>query len=83
MRVIANAMKTKLGEDAEEVAKVLANSGIARTLAKEAIKIAEEQGSFTVFSLVEALTRLDRRLVYASDRVAADQKAARLLALAV
>jgi hypothetical protein len=82
VRVIGNAMKTTLGDNVDEVAKVLANSRIARTLAKEAIRIAEEQGSFTVFSLVDALTRLDSKLVYASDRVAADQKAARLLALA-
>jgi len=82
VRVIANAMKTKLGDDADEVAKALVGSGIPRTLGQEAIKIAEQQGSFTIFSLVDALTRLHSNLAYASDRVAADQKAARLLTLA-
>ena len=82
VKVIAKAMETKLGDNAEEVAKFLARSGIARTLAKKAVEIAEQRGSYSIFSLVDALTRIDGTLAYAGDRTAADQKASSLLALA-
>jgi len=82
-KVIEAAMQAKLGDDAEEARKALASEGIARKLAKRAVEIAQEQGSFTIFSLVDALTRIDREVVYVGDRTAADQKASQLLALAV
>jgi hypothetical protein len=82
VRVIRKAMETKLGDDAEEVAKVLGQSGISRTLAKRALEMAERQGRFTIFSLVDALTRLSGEIRHAGDRTEADEKAARLLALA-
>lgn len=80
---IEKAMDTRLGDDAEEVKKVLAREGISRTLTKKAIEIAQEQGAFTIFALVDALTRLARETQFAGDRTAADQKASRLLELAV
>ena len=40
-------------------------------------------GFGVVNSAVDALTRMARELPYASDRVAADEKASKLLALAV
>jgi hypothetical protein len=82
-RVVAKAMKTKLGEDAEEVEKVLAQNGLSRTLTKQAMEIARQQGAFTIFSLVDALTRLAGQLPYVGGRTEIDQKAAGLLALAV
>jgi len=81
-KVIRNAMEIKLGDDAEEVAKVLARHTIPRSLAKQALAIASEQGRFTIFALVDALTRLCRELQNAGDRMEADQKAAQLLELA-
>lgn len=81
-KVLKKAMETKLGTDAEEVEKVLAQSGITRTLAKKAMEIAREQGRFTIWSMVDALTRLAREQPNAGDRTEADQKAASLLALA-
>jgi hypothetical protein len=81
-RVMANAFKTRLGDDAEAVAKVLAKQGIPRDLGKKALKMAQEQGRFTVFSLVDALTRLAGEYQNAGDRLEADEKAGRLLELA-
>ena len=75
-------METKLGDDAEEAMKVLAKAGIAKALAKRALEIAEAKGRFTIFALVDALTRLAGELEFAGDRTEADQKASALLALA-
>jgi hypothetical protein len=81
--VIAKAMKTKLGDDADEVEKVLGQNGISRGLVKQAMEIAQRQGAFTIFSLVDALTRLSGQMPYVGGRTEIDQKAAGLLALAV
>lgn len=81
-RVIRKAMDERLGSDAEEVAKVLAKVGVSRQLAKQALEIAKEEGRFTIFALVDALTRLARELPNGGDRTEADQKAGSLLALA-
>jgi len=81
-RVMANAFKTKLGDKAEDVAKVLSKHGIPRDLSNQALKIAEQQGRFTVFSLVDALTRITGKYEYAGERTEVDEKASRLLALA-
>lgn len=80
---IANAMKTRLGEDADEVLKILQKHGITKTLGNEALKIAEEQGQFTIFSVVDALTRLAGKCENAGERTALDVKGSSLLALAV
>ena len=82
-KAIQKAMETKLGDDAEEVLKVLAQKTIPRSLAKKALEIAQEQGRFTVFALVDALTRLCREIENAGERMEADQKVAKLLELAV
>ena len=75
-------METKLGADAEEVMKTLTNNGITRTLAKKALDVAKEQGRFTIFALVDALTRLAGETVFAGDRTESDRQAAKLLELA-
>ena len=81
-KVIRKAMQEKLGSDAEEVMKVLHRHGITRSTAKQALEIAERQGRFTIFSLVDALTRLAREVKHAGDRTETDGKASALLALA-
>ncbi len=81
-RVIRKAMETKLGSDADEVMETLAKQGVTKTLAKRALELAREQGRFTIFALVDALTRIAGEEKNAGDRVSADQKAAKLLALA-
>lgn len=83
VQMMRKAVESTLGDDADEAMKMLAKSGINRSLAKEALKIAEQRGRFTIFALVDALTRLAGQLTYAGDRIEADRQAATLLALAV
>ncbi len=83
LKAIRHAMETKLGDDAEEVQKVLSQNGVGRNLAQEAIAMAQDNGRFTVFAMVDALTRIAGRIVNAGERIAVDQKAAQLLTLAV
>ena len=82
VKLMRKAMQSTLGEDAEEVEMILAKNGITRALAKEAIEIAREKGRFTIFALVDALTRIAGKANFAGDRTDADQKAGILLALA-
>jgi len=79
--VIRKAMEATLGADAEEAFKELTRNGIPRSVAKEAVTLAHEKGRFTVWSVVDALTRLSQQSRYAGDRTEADQKAAQLLSL--
>ncbi|MCC7086547.1 MAG: DUF932 domain-containing protein [Pirellulales bacterium] len=81
LKAIRHAMDTKLGTDAEEVQKVLSQNGVGRSLAKEAISMAE--GRFTIFAMVDALTRIAGKMANAGERLGVDQQAAQLLALAV
>lgn len=80
--LIAKAMTTPLGESSAEVLKLLSGRGIARSVAKEALKIAQQDGRFTLFSVVDALTRLNGRVKHAGERTDADVKASSLLAMA-
>ncbi len=79
---IRKAMETRLGTSADEVLKVLGQYDITRTLAKKAVEIAREKGAFTVFAVVDALTRLSAKFAHAGERAEADERAGRLLALA-
>jgi hypothetical protein len=83
VELLKKSMVEKLGNDAEEVLKVLNREGIPRGLSKQALELAKENGAFTIFSLVDALTRLTQQVQFAGDRVALDAKVASLLALAV
>jgi hypothetical protein len=83
VRVIQKAMREKLGADADAVLKELSKTGIPRQYAMQALEIAREQGAFTIFALVDALTRLAGTVINAGDRLEMDAKAAQLLALAV
>lgn len=81
--VMKRAMQERLGDDAEAVMQKLAEHGIGRSLAKQATDIAASRGRFTIFSLVDALTRLQSKVQWIGDRTEADEKAASLLALAL
>lgn len=81
--VIKNAMHERLGNDAEEVGKALAGEKIPRTLLQDALEIAQQQGAFTIFALVDALTQLSQKVQYAGDRTELDARIGQLLALAV
>lgn len=81
-QVLVKAMGSSLGTDEDDVAKVLARHGVTRAMANEALAIARQSGRFTIFSVVDALTRISGRIVNAGERTEADQSASRLLALA-
>lgn len=83
VNVVRKAMQQSLGHDMDEATKVLCKQGLPRGLIKEAIEIAQEQGGFTIFSVVDALTRLSQRVQLAGDRTELDAKIGQLLALAV
>lgn len=78
-RVIAKAMCTRLGSDPEEVQRILEQMNIDRQLAAQAVQTARHQGGFTIFSVVDALTRANRELANAAQRTQADRQAAGLL----
>ncbi len=80
-RLIKTAMETTLGEDADSVLEVLAKEGVGKAIAKRALELAQAQGRFTIFSVVDALTRLAGEYTNAGDRLGADQQAAKLLEL--
>ncbi len=81
-RLIKRAMQEKLGDDADEVLSVLTDHGLTRKLAKEALEIAGKKGRFTIFAVVDALTRITSKVINAGERLDIDLKAASLLALA-
>ncbi len=82
--VVRRAMGASLGEDEEEALKLLAGKGIGKALGKKALETARASGNrFTLFSVVDALTRLSGELEFAGERAAADGKASALLSLAV
>ena len=82
VRVIRKAMNESLGVEADDVLPLLAKHGINRAIAKEALEIARSNGRFTIFSVVDALTRLAGRMTYIGDRTEIDESASSLLALA-
>ena len=81
--VIRNAMKSRLGTDADEAAKTLLENGIPRNLCRKALEMAQQQGAFTIFSVVDALTRLSQQTRFAGDRAEMDSRIGNLLELAV
>ena len=81
--VMKKAMTERLGSDAEEVTNVLSAEKIPRGLIKDAMEIARQQGEFTIFALVDALTKLSQKVIYAGDRTELDSRIGQLLALAV
>ncbi|MBN1560455.1 DUF932 domain-containing protein [candidate division KSB1 bacterium] len=83
-RVLRQSMNTTLGDgnDADEALKALTKHGISQALAKKALDIAKEHGRFTIFSVVDALTRISGESPFAGARFEADQKAGALLQMA-
>jgi hypothetical protein len=81
--VIKRAMVEKLGDDAQETIKALGRHGIPQGIAREAIKLVEGKGRFTIFALVDAITRIARDVEDAGDRTELDEKASKLLRLAL
>lgn len=82
VKLVSKAMQERLGQDADEAFKALLKNGIPRSVAKQALEIAQRQGRFTIFALVDALTRIAGQITLAGDRMEADARASALLALA-
>jgi hypothetical protein len=83
-RQMTAAQKVTLGDDAETTMKAMSGKGIPQTFVRDAIKMIAEKGSrFSVFAMVDALTRISGRTLHAGDRAENDSKIGRLLALAV
>jgi hypothetical protein len=83
VRLLGKAMAEKLGDDAEEVIKALKSRGIPPGLGKRACDLVHKRGErFTIWSLVDALTAMNREITYAGERTDADIRASALLALA-
>jgi hypothetical protein len=80
-RGIKLAMNTTLGHDAEEVHQVLGKHGIGSRFANQALELAGPEAPYSVFAIVDALTRVAGRYENAGDRLVLDQKAATLLSL--
>ena len=80
--VMKKAMTERLGNDADEVTSILSAEKLPRHLIKDALEIARQQGGFTIFALVDALTKLSQRVQHAGDRTQLDAKIGQLLALA-
>ena len=68
------AMTERLGNDADEASKALSAEKIPRNLIKDAMEIAQQQGGFTIFALVNALTKLSQKSRYAGDRTELDAR---------
>ena len=80
-KVVAKAMEITYGQDSEEVEKLLAKTGFTKSLTAQAIQIARQQGRFTIWSIVDALTQLARESQFAGNRTEAEEKASALLSL--
>lgn len=80
---IRTAMTTKLGSDADDALSRLSKFGIPRGIGKEALELARQQGCFTIFSVVDALTKLSQSVKLAGERTELDAKIGQLLGLAV
>ena len=66
-----------------EVIRALKEKGATWKLAKEPLETARGRGGFTIFAVVDALTRISGKPTNAGDRSDVDANASALLALAV
>ena len=83
VKVVRTAMSDQMGSHADDALKKLLKRGFRRKLAEAALELAGRQGSFSIFSIVDALTQLTQRTSYIGERTELDLQAARLLELAV
>lgn len=81
--VMRKAMTERLGDDKEDAAKSLVAEGLPARLVDEALDVAYQQGGFTIFSIVDALTKLSQKVCFAGDRTELDVRIGRLMNLAL
>lgn len=78
------AIDTSLGDDAEEATKALTGHGIPSRMVKEAVEaVTRDSGRYSVFNLVDALTRGTRSVRNAGDRIEQDARIGALMSLAI
>ncbi len=80
--IVKRAMSERF-EDAEEAHNAVMKTGIGQRLAKQAVELARQQGRLTIFSMVDAVTRLSGKIINAGDRNEVDRQVGQLMALAV
>ncbi len=80
--IVKRAMSERF-EDSEEAYKAVMKTGVGQRLAKQAVELARQQGRLTIFSMVDAVTRLSGKMINAGDRNTVDQQVGQLMALAV
>ena len=73
---MAHFMRAQNSQEGECKRQALQNTS------RVTLEIAKRQGRFTIFSLVDALTRATQKSRFAGERVEADAKVSSLLALA-
>ena len=84
VRQMTAAQTTVLGDDREATLKALTGKGIPQNSIREALNmVTANESRFTVFALVDALTRISGRIRHAGDRAEMDARIGRLLTLAV
>ena len=84
VRQMTAAQTTVLGDDRDDVMKSLTGKGIPQNSIREALNMVAASGSrFSVFALVDALTRISGRIRHAGDRAEIDSRIGRLLTLVV
>ena len=66
----------------DDAHKLLAQHGISSRIAEQVVQLAGQRTPYTVFGVVDALTRIAGRYENAGDRLVVDQKAASLLSVA-
>lgn len=81
-QVIRGCMAKTLA-DSDEATALLGRYDLRGKLVKDALEIARQQGRFTVWSLVDAITRLAGEMKWIGERTDIDQKASRLLEVAL
>ncbi len=81
-KVIRKAMDKTIA-DSDEAAAILGRYDLRGKLVKDALELAQQQGRFTIWSLVDAITRLAGEMKWIGDRTDIDQKASRLLEVAI
>ncbi len=80
--IVKRAMSERF-EDADEAYKAVMKTGVGQRLARQAVELAQQQGRLTIFSMVDALTRLSGKIANAGDRAKIDLQVGTLLELAV
>jgi len=81
-QIVKRAMETRF-EDEDEAQKALAKTGVGQRLTRQAIELARQQGRFTIFTVLDAVTRIAGKIANAGERAKIDQQAGSLLELAV